>query len=102
MSLHDFLNNKHPRPLSELEVAAVNLAHLEFKRVNYDGKDFTWEPVPITLQRKVWDTVQEAFSHWPTWLEGEPVVCHKVFCFANEPREHFLFKGVCCFPEETP
>lgn len=91
---------EHPFPLSADEVAAVKVAKQMFYRVNPPGtkakgfKEFTL-PCPI------FDLVEQALSHWPTYDEnGEPYVACALFRRTGDPFPTFYFMGVTCHPEE--
>lgn len=60
----------------------------------------------LTLPRDQWELIESFFAHRPvrdTYSDGshEDSIDNIVFRFSQEPREHFLFKGVPCFPDDA-
>jgi len=103
----------HPHPLPADELEACQLAYQEFYRVNDRHNPLSTRLKNITVPRSVFEKIQSAFSHFPQWVrldehgvpvwedqpgEWTPVVLNVCFIKSEEPREHIVFKGVCCFP----
>ncbi len=98
----------HPHPLPPDERDAIEVALREFLRVN-QNHSYLEHLQDISVPRDVYERIERAFSHFPTWIrfdrrgrklkKWKPVVLNTLFVKTGEPREHLIFKGVCCFYE---
>ena len=80
---------------------AIMRTQAEFHRVNSRMNE---APKDIIIPRADWLLVYAAFDDWPreNLTTGERWSGNVHFIkTALWPQEHFLFKGVACFPDET-
>jgi hypothetical protein len=86
------LARQHPYPLPANEAAAVAALHALFL------ERCAAPPLPgeLQIESPLFDLVESAFQHWPTWEEvsGKPIVFDALLGRTDEDREHFLFKGM--------
>ena len=90
-----------PERLTAEQLGALERTNAEFRRVNYQSAHIK-KPEPIEIPRPDYDLIEQAFLRWPMFDEEkqQEVELCLLFLHTDEPREHYLFKGVPCFPKD--